>query len=507
MQPGTGQPSAGSTTPAQLCSKVDYTEGGTCLREITMQFNLKNACIMDGTATIQVCKYRQLAAPAVDRGRLARSQMSLRQCRDLSVPLLQDMVINCAADVAAVDCPLQAPAQNNSIVLAIKSENYCVPGGAANSIDGVISTIFLAPDQSYLKRGTNGDAQQPVWAYGRPIYMRLDMSSAVKVQGLSPILLSTQFYQSGTSPPGFMDVYCNDAAKYLKPIFPPAMFTGPVPPDPNRVTVPSGGNLGLDMADQSYLMMHTIDSIFTAGGNNPPGGSIYNLDVRLLFQVAYTQQGRRRSRQASHSSAQFRFQNAIEGQGSALMPTQSVTSYVDPSLTATAATTDSSSGGGSNIGLIAGIAAGVCAAVLLAVVGIIMFVSRKMRKDRVKKRRQIANATAGSDDEDDDADGGVRVGAGAGASGRLEDKKGLQSKGRKQDLENKRSVGKSNLEARQAAGEKKSKNELARMNTHDATLPMGGDVEAVVVEAAAYPAQSSSKGKKKNQENSGAYTV
>jgi hypothetical protein len=53
-QPGTSEPAAGATTPAQLCNKADYAEGNTCLREITMEFDLKNSCTMDGTATVQV---------------------------------------------------------------------------------------------------------------------------------------------------------------------------------------------------------------------------------------------------------------------------------------------------------------------------------------------------------------------------------------------------------------------------------------------------------------------
>jgi hypothetical protein len=125
-----------------------------------------------------------------------------------------------------------------------------------------------------------------------------------------------------------------------------------------------------------------------------------------------------------------------------------------------------------------------------------------MRKNRAKKRRQIANATADADDDDEDMEGGVRVGAGTGAAGGLDGKKGLQSKGRKGDLGGK---GKQSLGAREAAA-KKSKNDLARMSSPGMSqMPMGADVEGVLVESAAYPANNN-KGKKQ-PDASEPYTV
>lgn len=406
--------------------------------------------------------------------------------------------MGCAEGIAPPDCPIIQPEGGSYISIDLKSANFCTDTGATNKITGIIDTVFLAPDKRYLKRDTNGNEQQAVWMFARVIYMRLDFTSKVNVsvQTTSPIFLETRYYDS-TTPPGDYNPIYGQLNGVTKAAFPPDMISGPIDTaNAGSLSMPTGGQFGLDTKDQSYLMQHSVNSYFTQG-DNPPDNTLYNLEVKFTFQVGYTQaaSSRRRSRQFSASSARRQSKTVLQGQGSVALPTQGVTTYSDtviPAATTEQNTTSSSSG--VSVGLIAGIAAGVAAAIVLAI-GAAFFVVRR-RKEAAKQKQRKANiANSDNCSEDDEDNNNVRVGVSAGAVG-LMDKKGLGGKGRKQPLQP--SSSRLVTSAGGTPHGQGKKQDLARKASRQhAAERMALDVEGVIVETATVPTRKDSKGKEK----------
>lgn len=411
---------------------------------------------------------------------------------------VQNLVVGCAEGIARADCPLLEPEGGNYISIALTSANFCTDTGATNKITGLIDTNFLAPDKRYLKRDTNGNVQQAVWMFSRVIYMRLDFSSKlnISVQTTSPIFFETRYYDSTASAGNFNPIY-GQLNGVTKAAFPPGMISGPINTAvAGSLSMPTGGQFGLDTTDQSYLMQHIVNSYFTQG-DSPPDNTRYNLEVRFTFQVGYTQaaSSRRRSRQFSASAARRQSTTVLQGQGSAALPIQSVTAYSD--AVATTSTPESTTSSSSvSVGLIAGIAAGVAAAIVLAIGAVFIVVRRRKESDKKKQRKaNIANSDTCS--EDDESNNHVRVGASAGAVG-LMDKKGLGGKGRKQTLQPSSSrLTTATSSGAMPPGQGKKQDLARKASRQHAAERMALEVEGVIVETSMVPVRKDSKGKGK----------
>lgn len=253
---------------AENCTNLDYNLASyTCSKTLTVLLNHNGTCRLDGTFT------------------------------------MTGISMGCGSQIIASDCPLTGAEPASSISFTLVSEYFC-SDVTPFTINSVLSfDRFITPNNKWLKRDTNNNQNQTAWQYNTYLWMRMDLNrTTMAAQNATLIRVETDWCSAYGATPIYYTVY--DAS--IPGLEPPASIWN-LPFDTSGYSsYPTGGRLGLDVTDQSFLVAHLISTSFASSTNStqtacaaePNPGATVVLNVRLTVDFSYyiVPTGRRRRR-------------------------------------------------------------------------------------------------------------------------------------------------------------------------------------------------------------------
>lgn len=268
VDPQTLAPYPSPPNNAENCTNLDYNLASyTCSKTLTVLLNHNGTCRLDGTFT------------------------------------MTGINVGCGSQILASDCPLTGSEAASSISFTLVSEYFC-SDVTPFQLNNVLSfDRFITPNNKWLKRDTNNNQNQTAWQYNTYLWMRMDLNrTTLAAQNATLIRVETDWCSAYGATPIYFTVY--DAS--IPGLEPPASIWN-LPFDTSGYSsYPTGGRLGLDVTDQSFLVAHLISTAFASSTNStqtacaaePSPGATVVLNVRLTVDFSYyiVPTGRRRRR-------------------------------------------------------------------------------------------------------------------------------------------------------------------------------------------------------------------